>query len=293
VKALAAEYDRALAEERDRFQKRHGEVFPDDRAPDHQAARNELEQIARQRRQLKLFDRDERFEELERSEKARLEELARIREHYDALRRQLSAERERIVTHLLPKRYALRGTCQLYPLPSRSALPTSGVINEPVVGLPQARRVTALAVRLQKYFPGTPDPLDDHIAERLRAVLTRLESNREEGEAQRQMLDVTLERVCDLTSGWTRGAQVDPRWSQRVATGESVRPRRIWQGPHGALLPVFVDDEPRLGIGRGRRVLSELLNGYEPGTSGSRSLPIIATATCVCRPRLRRLGRMG
>jgi hypothetical protein len=119
--------------------------------------------------------------------------------------------------------------------------------------------------RLQKYFGGSPAPLDRYTTERLRAALTRLDDAPDDAESQRQALDVVFERICGLASGWTRGAQVDARWSRRAATGESVRPRRLWQGPHGATLPVFVDIEPRLGVGRGRRVLSRVVEWLRAG----------------------------
>ena len=43
-------------------------------------------------------------------------ELARIRRHTEDLREQLSRERDRIMTQLLPRRYALRGEAQCLPV---------------------------------------------------------------------------------------------------------------------------------------------------------------------------------
>jgi len=78
-----------------------------------------------------------------------------------------------------------------------------------------------------------------------------------------------LDVVCGFSaeSGhWSRGTQVGVEWSRRAVTGESVRPRSVWTRPHGAVLPVFVDAEPRLGIGRGRRVISQVLQWLRAGT---------------------------
>ena len=40
-------------------------------------------------------------------------------------------------------------------------------------------------------------------------------------------------------------------------TGESFRPRQVWLGPKGVVLPVFVDNTRVIGQGRGRKVVSD------------------------------------
>ena len=49
------------------------------------------------------------------------------------------------------------------------------------------------------------------------------------------------------TGNWTRGSSVAPAWGRRAITGETVKPRHLWKGRHGALLPVFLDGGKRLG----------------------------------------------
>ena len=78
----------------------------------------------------------------------------------------------------------------------------------------------------------------------------------------------TLEEVCGFRSprgGWTRGSRVPGGESRRAVTGETVRPRQLWTGPRGARLPVFFDDNKRLGIGRGRRVVSRVFGWLRAG----------------------------
>ncbi len=77
-----------------------------------------------------------------------------------------------------------------------------------------------------------------------------------------------LEQVCglDASSGtWTRGSHVPAAWGRRAVTGETVKPRQLWQGRRGARLPVFLDDGKQLGIGRGRRVVSRVLGWLRAG----------------------------
>ena len=114
--------------------------------------------------------------------------------------------------------------------------------------------------RLVEHFPEAPEALPSWLADRLRRDITRLDSG---GDAERALLDTALEKVCGLDEAdggpWRRGADVPAEWSHRALTGESIRPRRLWQGPRGARLPVFVDGEARLGVGRGRRAVARVL----------------------------------
>ena len=77
-----------------------------------------------------------------------------------------------------------------------------------------------------------------------------------------------LEQVCGLdasTGAWTRGSHVAPAWGRRAVTGETVKPRQLWQGRHDARLPVFLDDGKQLGIGRSRRIVSRVLGWLRAG----------------------------
>jgi hypothetical protein len=122
--------------------------------------------------------------------------------------------------------------------------------------------------RLAKFFPESLPPLESRIAERLRADLTRLDRPDAAADAKRDFLDTVLQAVCGIGSSgasWLKGGDVARTWSRRAVTGEAVRPRRVWEGPNGAVLPVFVEDEPRLDVGRGRRACSRVVEWLRAG----------------------------
>lgn len=117
--------------------------------------------------------------------------------------------------------------------------------------------------RVVELFPNAAPALAPHIVARLRGDILRLTESPDDGPAAKALLDTVLHDVAGLrdsdTANWQRGNDVQPRFTRRAASGEMVKPRRVWCGPNGGLLPVFVDDEPRLGIGRGRRSVSRVI----------------------------------
>ena len=122
------------------------------------------------------------------------------------------------------------------------------------------------AARLHTLAQDLPPPLDDYPEGQLRqrgsAVLDG------SGDVS-PFVAFVLERVCGFGGAkgtWTRGANVSPAWSRRAVTGESVKPRHLWQGRHGATLPVFLDDSKHLGRGRSRRVVSQALGWLRAGS---------------------------
>lgn len=115
---------------------------------------------------------------------------------------------------------------------------------------------------LKTHFPEPADPPGERSAENLRRALSRWDSGAADGEAA--LLGAVLEEICGLSDGegahWLRGQHVPTEWTRRSLTGEAVKPRWLWQGPHGARLPVFVDTGvSRLGVHRGRRSVSRVL----------------------------------
>ncbi|RME52741.1 MAG: hypothetical protein D6795_06335, partial [Deltaproteobacteria bacterium] len=131
--------------------------------------------------------------------------------------------------------------------------------------------------RLAEYFPLECPPLPRHLADRLRRDLLRSQT-RGSGHLA-ALLDTVLEEVLGLDRvRWLEGSEVGARWSRKLVTGEVVKPRRVWRavgnGAGGAadggfVLPVFVAEasgggdraagEGRLGIGRGRRIVSRVV----------------------------------
>lgn len=109
--------------------------------------------------------------------------------------------------------------------------------------------------RILDRFPdeAAPPPLRSDHVDNLRRLLVK-------PGAQNELLTLVMERVIGLnpTTGGNWNKQPDASFSHAGLTGEVVRPRRVWKSASGALLPVFVDDTPRLGIGRGRRAVSRV-----------------------------------
>ena len=116
-----------------------------------------------------------------------------------------------------------------------------------------------------------PDSLPEHIEGRLRqraaAVLDGDDARSGSARAS-EFVAFVLEEVCGFdgaTGAWERGSRVPAAQGRRAVTGEMVRPRHLWTGPRGASLPVFIDDTTRIGIGRGRRVVSRVLGWLRAG----------------------------
>ena len=110
-----------------------------------------------------------------------------------------------------------------------------------------------------------PEPLSDWAENQLRRQAGRLLNG--VGDAS-SFAAFVLEEVCGLneaSGAWARGSAVASSWGRRAVTGEMVKPRQLWQGPRNALLPVFLDDGKALGIGRSRRVISQVLGWLRNG----------------------------
>ena len=119
--------------------------------------------------------------------------------------------------------------------------------------------------RLQQLSQFVPPPLDGYTEGRLRQ---RANATLDGGGDQSRFVAFVLEGVCGLdasTGNWTRGSSVAPAWGRRAVTGENVKPHHLWKGRRGALLPVFLDDGKRLGMGRGRRIVSQVLGWLRAG----------------------------
>ena len=145
---------------------------------------------------------------------------------------------------------------------------------EPIPGWDQLRHAGLLldGPRLHSLAGYVPETLDEHVERRLRQrAAATLGGVDDPGTTSgtSQIMSFVLEEVCgfDGTSGsWQRGSQVPRTHGRRAVTGEIVKPRHLWNGPHGASLPVFIDDAKRIGIGRGRRIVSQVLGWLRAGS---------------------------
>lgn len=70
-----------------------------------------------------LFDDSGRLSEVERSIQEKQAEIDRRNSHYSEIRDQLQRERERTIEFLLPKRYAMPGDAQVFPVAVEIRLP--------------------------------------------------------------------------------------------------------------------------------------------------------------------------
>ena len=119
--------------------------------------------------------------------------------------------------------------------------------------------------RLEELADSVPGPLSDYTVSKLRQYSNAML----EGAGDRSRFAAfVLEHVCGLdgmSGTWSRGNNVAPSWRRRAVTGESVKPSHLWIGPRDAQLPVFLNADNRLGIGRSRRTISQALGWLRAG----------------------------
>lgn len=123
--------------------------------------------------------------------------------------------------------------------------------------------------KLAEFFPEDLDPLPRHLADRLRRDVMRVRDGDEKHLST--LLGTVLEEVLELSKeGWLKSGAVDSGWSQRAITREIIKPRRVWRGANGSVLPIFVGSTEihgaesgagvaRIGVGRGRRSVSRVI----------------------------------
>jgi hypothetical protein len=120
--------------------------------------------------------------------------------------------------------------------------------------------------RLATLIATDPPELNGFNQDRLRRRLTQFQDD--PGAHRGDFVAFVLESICGFArplGEWYRGPEVKTQWSRKAITGESIRPRHLWIGKNGATLPIFVDDQHRLGVGKGRRVVSHMLGWLRQG----------------------------
>lgn len=118
---LKSELDARKIEEKNIYDDRIKEVKKAMDELSLQKLEDERDKLLAKMRQGELFDTDARrlSDELKNME----EELKRRQEHYSDLLSHLQQEKERVLTHIIPKRYALRGQAQIFPVTIEIRLP--------------------------------------------------------------------------------------------------------------------------------------------------------------------------
>lgn len=123
---LSVDGQQAREEELDRYQSRQGEVSTLIAGNSLLRLEREIADLKRSREQGLLFEAESAFDEMDRSVELKQEELERRRRHYEEVRDQLTKERERVLNLLLPKRYAMQGEAQVFPVAVEIRLPRTG-----------------------------------------------------------------------------------------------------------------------------------------------------------------------
>jgi hypothetical protein len=113
--------------------------------------------------------------------------------------------------------------------------------------------------RLAHYFSTEKPELSFYWAGRLRSAVQAQQDTEKLG-AQAALLDTVLEGILQLPAlEWKKASAVGAEWGHRLITGENFKPRRLWLGSNGAVLPVFDDDVKQIGIGTGRRSIARVV----------------------------------
>lgn len=118
--------------------------------------------------------------------------------------------------------------------------------------------------KLDECFPAAAPVMREFAAEKLRRALTAFDGS---NESLSNLLDYILQDLSGLPADeWQKAQGVDSRWGVRSFTGAQIKPRRLWLGPNGETLAVFVPDDggsrqfaSRLGVGRSRQLLSRVV----------------------------------
>ena len=113
---LEADFEVARRREDERYRQRQGEVSTLIEQSTLARLTREVEALAIKRRQGQLFDEAGQLAAIERSAEEKRQEIARRLQHHDELREQLQRERARMQGNLLPKRFTLAGTAQVFPV---------------------------------------------------------------------------------------------------------------------------------------------------------------------------------
>ncbi len=121
-KLLAAAGKLATAEEKKRYQHRLKEVEAAMRETTLAKIEKERDKLVAEQRQITFLP--DRARELESQIADLNEELHRRRTHYQELLSQLEADQDRVLSRMLPRRYALHGSVQVFPVAIEIRLPS-------------------------------------------------------------------------------------------------------------------------------------------------------------------------
>lgn len=114
--ALAEEYERERATELERYRSRSAEILSLINENTLAKLEREIANLKAKQAQGVLFNEEDALDALAASIEEKQQEIARRRRTYEEVRDQLDREHERITKHLLPKRYAMSGGANVFPV---------------------------------------------------------------------------------------------------------------------------------------------------------------------------------
>jgi len=123
---LELDGQQARVTEAERYRSRQGEVSTLIAENTLAKLQRDIDKLKVDRAQGRLFESQHALDDLERSVEAKQEELQRRRLHYEEVREQLARERERILDRVIPKRYAMEGEAQVFPVSVEIRFPRTG-----------------------------------------------------------------------------------------------------------------------------------------------------------------------
>lgn len=123
LEQLQVDGKEALKREDERYRSRQGEVSELIEQTRIQRLEKEIKKLQTEQRQRLLFDQRRDLERIANSIQEMQREIEHRRRHYEEAREQLEHERRRIVDRLLPKRHALAGKAQAFPVAIEVRLP--------------------------------------------------------------------------------------------------------------------------------------------------------------------------
>lgn len=94
---------------------------------------------------------------------------------------------------------------------------------------------------------------------RLREARNGFEPGKSGNNGLGALLDVVLESACGLCYGWEKGSSVSRTEGARLLDGSVLKPRRLWKSTEGDTLAVFSTPVKRLGLGKGKRPVAQVV----------------------------------
>jgi superfamily II DNA or RNA helicase len=113
----------ARTEEEQRYRSRQAEVSTLIQENTLAKLEREIEKLKNDRKQGMLFEEAQRLHDIDRSIEEKRAEIERRTRHHTEVKEQLDRERDRILKFLLPKRYAMTGPAQVFPVSIEVRLP--------------------------------------------------------------------------------------------------------------------------------------------------------------------------